>query len=358
VPGTEAWQTAVALGLLGALALVAFAVVGSRPERPARLLRAGLATLAIAGILLGLGAALEALVDLIVTDDDLARYSGVFAFAVALAIVLALFVPFGVLSQALPIPSQRAGTALIGAGAITWLLVVAYQGMAAAGWVSGSDAVRALVLLAPTAAILIAYAGRGLTLRTLLALAIPTAFNLVVLGILLWDEDVGPNLTLAVAAFVAAALVAAIVLQGPGGLPALVTVPVSVAAGVLVAWQGWGLAPDDPARVSAAVLLGVVITAVAATAAFILVRQGGPLLAKADWFVSWLGRPGADPWSLFERTEPPLFKSFLEVNVTGDAATGPTEIRIDCWGVSGFEADADRPILVDRVVIRWPETAP
>jgi hypothetical protein len=52
---------------------------------------------------------------------------------------------------------------------------------------------------------------------------------------------------------------------------------------------------------------------------------------------------------MLERSEPPFFKSFLEVTV----ARGES-IEIRCWGVSGFEADADSPILVDTIRIDWP----
>ena len=50
--------------------------------------------------------------------------------------------------------------------------------------------------------------------------------------------------------------------------------------------------------------------------------------------------------AFFDFDDPPFFKSFLEVEVRRGS-----EVVITCWGVSGFEADAERPILVDRVRI-------
>jgi hypothetical protein len=352
-PGTEAAALlALACGTGAAFAFLIRAVraAAGRRGRPARLLLA-------AGLGLGLiaiGAFWAALLGLIV-DDDIERLAAVLAFPTAAVLVGAAFLPFGVLAQAFPVPSSRAATAILGAVALTWLLALGYPAMAGygpgSGLIRGSTALEVAVLLVPVAIVWAGYWNRTVR-RPTPAQWIGLGAVALALGALaahLW-WGWGPHLTAAIIAACAAAVVAA-VFAAPLGRGAVAP----VAGGALA----WGLAgmllPATPghdlhvAQVGRALLPAALLALTVGAAAFIVVRQVGPTLARQPWLVEWLGQPGRDPWSLFESTTPPFFKSFLEVDVRRGE-----EVTITCWGVSGFEADAERPILVDRIAIPWP----
>jgi len=332
------------LGLLAVAVVALGAYSGLRSGWP----QGVAATVGLAGAVVGTGALLDALLALVVAEG-LERHASVLAFAAGLALVVAIFLPFGVLAQAFPLPSQRPGTAIIGAGALTWLLVLAYPGAEGAGWLPDHDAIRMALLVAPTALVALGYASRRVAFWDLVVLG-AVAVGLGLLALHLWTGW-GDRLTEGAAAALAACIVAAVALQGLGGkLPFAVTALAAAAAGVVVGvLAATGADQLDQQDASAALFLALLLVLATGALAFVAIRQGGPWLAGRDRFVGWVGRPGADPWSMLERSEPPFFKSFLEVTV----ARGES-IEIRCWGVSGFEADADSPILVDTIRIDWP----
>jgi hypothetical protein len=304
--------------------------------------------------LIAIGAFWAALLALIV-EDDVERLATVLAFPTAAVLVGAAFLPFGVLAQAFPVPSSRAATAITGAVALTWLLALGYPAMAGygpgSGLIQGSTALEVAVLLVPVAIVWAGYWNRTVR-RPTPAQWIGVGAVALALGALaahLW-WGWGPHLTAAVIAACAAAVVAAVV-AAPLGRRAY-----GPAAAAALAWglAGMLLPPSTGhdvhvAQVGRALLPAALLALTVGAAAFVVVRQVGPTLARQPWLVEWLGRPGRDPWSLFETTTPPFFKSFLEVDVRRGE-----DVTITCWGVSGFEADAERPILVDRVSIPWP----
>jgi hypothetical protein len=340
--------------ILAAAACTIFVVIRRVVGEGGRDARRALGVAAFASGLFAAGAFWAAMLGLVV-NDDLQRLATALAFPTAILLIGAAFVPFGVLSQAFPVPSSRAATGLVGAVALTWLLTLAYP--AVAGWgpgdglVRGSTALAVAVLVVPSALVWAAYWSRRVRPPTTLQWvgAGLVALALLLLAAHLWTGW-GPHVTEGIVAASAAAVVLAAILWplGRGGLElAAVTAAVwGLAAALLPASEAHRIHASQAGR---ALLPALLLALTAGAVVFVAVRHLAPALGRDRALVRWLGTSGLDPWSLFETTTPPFFKSFLEVDVRRDC-----EVVITCWGVSGFEADAERPILVDRIRIGWP----
>jgi hypothetical protein len=315
-----------------------------------------------------------------VTDPETARLAALIATPTAIGLVAAAFLPFGVLSQVFPLPSQRIAPGVAGAVNLTWLLAVAYPALAGAGVLATGRTMEVVLVATPTLLVACGYLAPRLWSgpppgRRRSPAQLAAGFVLVT-GLLLLllahvSTDWGPRVTLAIAGLtgllVAALVVTARLLAARGGRPADEAsdgIPrlaiVVVAAGAAAGWVALvdrrvdthpGLAGDLGAALMPALLLA--LTAGAVT--FLLIRLLGHLLTESTRFIGWLAQPhgAVDAWSVLETAEPPFYKSFLEVEV--DRAR--REIIVTCWGVSGFEADAADPIRVETFRLAWPEAA-
>lgn len=350
------WRNLAVLGLvpLVALAGISFLLAAAGPhdppgQRPARGIGVALIALAVAGAIAApLGLLLEAAID----EPGLARLAAIIAFPAVASLVAAAFLPYGVLAQAFPVPSGGHATALVGGLGLTYLLVLAYPAIAG-DILEQHDSIRLLVLLLPTALIAIGYGtqiwraakdgGRG----TVVLASLPLTFGLASLAAHLWWER-GHELTLALAAASALSVVAVLVLAA---LLKAAAVPLALIAfpALAIVFLGVQVGPASAPALGRALVPALLLALALGAAIFALLRLfAGSFGAQAP-LVEWLSRKGLDLWSVLERSEPPFFKSFVEVRVTREE-----EIVILAWGVSGLEADAERPVLIDRIAIPWP----
>jgi hypothetical protein len=59
----------------------------------------------------------------------------------------------------------------------------------------------------------------------------------------------------------------------------------------------------------------------------------------------------ATVWATIEATRPPFFKSFMEIVITPTSKQASSAIDLVTYAVSGFEREADHPVVIDHVQI-------
>lgn len=342
-----------------------------------------LGTLGYACLVAGVGVGLAAMLALTLrheTPSDLSRLASILLFPTAVGIVGAALLPFGVLSQVFPLPSYRATPSMVGCLGLTWLLAVGLPPLADAQVLPDSTAFKVALIVVPAGLVFPGYGyyvlrGRAVGAPRFQPIPFIVGAAAFFAGLFLVAAhlffDWGPRLTLGVVGalglatflLVLAARILALAGRGCEGDTRLlnggqrVATTVFVALFVLVVWAVVVVQrvdqPADALRSGLGRALAPSLFLVLAFGAFsfLVLRLAGPSIPRSRGFMRWLAetRSGVDAWSVLETAEPPFFKSFLEVDVDETARS----IRVRCWGVSGFETDADDPILVDDFHIPW-----
>lgn len=283
---------------------------------------------------------------------------------VAVALTIAVFLPYGVLSTTLPLPGQGGFSATFGAAALALLLcgVASLAGVpdelfGVGRLVGPLDLVPLLVALGPVLVVVAAYAKRS-NYWWLAYVAFAAPLWLAGAFALSDDRDWFAAYGCAVVAALAVAAVTIAIgasagFSWEGGVP--VAVVASAIGFVLTVWfVVWGLDTGlaDDVTFGRALLGATVLMSGVHAIALVLIRQlAAPHVVQRPRVVQAVAR--GEIWAIVEAVEPPLHKSFVEFHVV------PGErVKITAFGVSGYEADADHPVPFDEVEFDVSGTPP
>ena len=283
---------------------------------------------------------------------------------VAVALTIAVFLPYGVLAATLPLPGQGGFSATFGAAALSLLICglatltdVPDELFGVGELVRAFELVPLLVALGPVVVVVAAYAKQA---------------NFWWLAYVLFASPLWLAGALALGATATGSRPTAVpswrrsrwrpsrsrsgrARASPGRARVPVAVlPTLLGVGVTVWFVVWGFDTGlaDDAVFGRAFLAAAVLMSGVHAIALVLVRQlAAALVVRHPKVVQAIAR--GEIWAIVEADEPPLYKSFVEV----DVVPGKT-VTIRAFGVSGYEADADKPVEFDSVAVHVSGTPP
>ena len=289
---------------------------------------------------------------------DVTRAAFLLLPTVAVALTIAVFLPYGVLAATLPLPGQGGFSATFGAAALSLLICglatltdIPDELFGVGELFGGFELVPLLVALGPVVVVVAAYAKRAnfwWLAYVLFASPLWLAGALALGDDRDWFAAYGCAVVAALAvAAVTIAIGASARFSWEGSVPVAV-LPALLGAGVTVWFVVWGFDTGlaDDAVFGRAFLAAAVLMSGVHAIALVLVRQlAAPYVVQHPRVVQAIAR--GEIWAIVEAEEPPFYKSFVEV----DVVPGKT-VTIRAFGVSGYEADADGPVEFDSVAVQ------